>query len=68
MELMDHLFSSPEKPKNKVPKALDSHGKNPNNTISSEESMDIGDSTSGRKMVITSSMWLLTSYRHHSRT
>jgi centromere protein C len=43
---MDHLFSSPEKPRGKPLKKINGNPKNPNASISTEEDMDVGESKS----------------------
>jgi centromere protein C len=45
LEPVDHLFSSPEKPVAKPLKQTNGNRKNPNATISSEEDMDVAEST-----------------------
>ncbi|KAE8449685.1 hypothetical protein EG329_007460 [Mollisiaceae sp. DMI_Dod_QoI] len=45
LEPMDHLFSSPEKPKAKSLQRVNGVNRNANATISSEEDMDVDDST-----------------------
>jgi centromere protein C len=46
LEPMDHLFSSPEKPRGKLLKKINSNPKNPSSSMSSEEDMDVGESKS----------------------
>lgn len=45
LEPMDHLFSSPEKPTKSNKTRSNGTGKNANSTLSSEEDMDLGQST-----------------------
>lgn len=45
LEPMDHLFSSPEKPKAKSVQGVNGANKNANGTLTSEEDMDVDDST-----------------------
>ena len=49
---MDHIFSSPEKPKAKSAQRVNGTNKNSNGTLTSEEDMDVDDSRSiiGRHM------------------
>jgi hypothetical protein len=51
LEPMDHLFSSPEKPKSNRPVKI-VHVRNLNATLSSEEDMDMGHSTSQHSSMI----------------
>lgn len=44
LEPMDHLFSSPEKPKERSVRRMNGASKNANTTISSESDMDVGES------------------------
>ncbi len=46
LEPMDHLFSSPEKPKELPARKVNGGRKNANSTISSEADMDVGESES----------------------
>jgi len=66
LEPMDHLFSSPEKPKGKSPKTKNgSIRKNPNATISDEEDMEVGESLSNQIKAVNEI--ILTYARHDPR-